>query len=412
VEFPREAVLARSSAFLRDAGVASSFLVVLIGIGGVMSTRRVTRPLEGALVASESALAASEARFRALVEGAPNGMVMVDASGTIVLANAELERVFGYERGELTGRGIETLVPVGARGTHPAQRAAYHRSPERRAMGAGRDLFGLRKDGTEVPVEIGINPVERNGERFIVASVVDISDRKEAELELRRSNDELQRFAYVASHDLQEPLRTVASYVQLLERRYKDKLDDDAREFINFAADGARRMQRLVEDLLLLSRVGSRGLDLVPTEADAVVDAAIADLELTIAETGATISRSPLPIVRGDFRQLQQLFANLIGNAIKFRGASAPVLEIGARREGSHHVFHVRDHGIGIEPQYYERIFVIFQRLHGRDEYPGTGIGLAICKKIIERHAGRIWVESAPGQGSTFFFSLPVHREA
>jgi PAS domain S-box-containing protein len=405
VEFPAENVLGRTDSFLRRGGIIAVALCAFVGLLGWISSRRVTKPFEGALEASE-------ARFQAVFEGTPNGVVMVNADGKIMLVNSEVERLFGYSRNELLGQSIEKLVPERVRVGHPAHRVAYTVRPEKREMGAGRDLFGLRKDGTEVPVEIGLNPMTLGGEQYVVASLVDISARQASDLELRRSNEELQRFAYVASHDLQEPLRTVSSYVQLLERRYADKLDADAKDFIGFAVDGSRRMQRLVEDLLALSRVGSQGIQLVPLQADTAVDAALKDLKTAIDEKRAVITRGPLPEVCGDFRQLAQLFANLLTNAIKFSGDAPPRVEISAKAEGAQWVFRVRDHGIGIDPQYFDRIFVIFQRLHGRDEYPGTGIGLAICKKIVERHGGRIWVESHQGKGATFAFTLPRVSES
>jgi light-regulated signal transduction histidine kinase (bacteriophytochrome) len=279
-------------------------------------------------------------------------------------------------------------------------------------MGAGRDLLGLRKDGTQIAVEIGLNPIETDEGPFVLASVVDISVRKQAEQELLRSNEELERFAYVASHDLQEPLRTVASYVQLLDRRYRDKLDADAGELIAYAAQSAMRMQRLIEDLLAFSRVGTRGGVLVRTDAALAVAASLESLQAAVAEADATVTHEVLPTVLADPPQLEHLFTNLIGNALKFRGAQPARVHITAARDGPRWVFSVQDSGIGIDPQDFDRVFVILQRLHGRDEYPGTGIGLAICKKIVERHGGRIWVEAKPGSGSTFRFTLPAPPEA
>ncbi len=244
----------------------------------------------------------------------------------------------------------------------------------------------------------------------------EVSERKRAEeaiqryaKELERSNQELQQFAYVASHDLQEPLRMVSSYLQLLERRYRDHLDQDAKEFIAFAVDGAKRMQSLINDLLAYSRVGTRGKEFELVHLDEILGQAQKNLKIAIQEQNASISSSDsLPCVKGDDTQLTQLFQNLIGNAIKFHGDHAPQIQIHKQRHNGHWQISVSDNGIGIDSQYAERIFLIFQRLHNRDEYPGTGIGLAICKRIVERHGGRIWVESQVGDGSTFHFTLPV----
>jgi light-regulated signal transduction histidine kinase (bacteriophytochrome) len=243
---------------------------------------------------------------------------------------------------------------------------------------------------------------------------VELDERRRAERrlaryaeDLARSNAELEQFAYVASHDLQEPLRMVASFTQLLGKRYQGKLDQDADEFIGYAVEGANRMQHLINDLLAYSRVGTRGKPLEPTDCDAVMQQARDNLAKAMEESGTIIYRDPLPVVHGDKVQLLQLFQNLLANAIKFRGPETPQIRVSAERQGSEWVFAFRDNGIGIAPEHQERIFSVFQRLHQRSEYPGTGIGLAICKKIVERHSGRIWVESQPGQGSTFYFSIP-----
>lgn len=226
--------------------------------------------------------------------------------------------------------------------------------------------------------------------------------------ELARSNRELEQFAYVASHDLQEPLRMIGSYVQLLERRYKDKLDQDATEFIAFAVDGAQRMQRLINDLLMYSRVGTRRKELTRTSCENVLDLSLANLQTAIGESGAEVTHDALPEVMADETQFLQLFQNLIGNAVKFRGEDPPRIHVSATQADNEWIFAVKDNGIGMDVEQAERIFMIFQRLHTREEYPGTGIGLAVCKRIVERHDGRIWVESEPGNGSAFSFAIPV----
>lgn len=232
---------------------------------------------------------------------------------------------------------------------------------------------------------------------------------RQATRELRRSNAELEQFAYVASHDLQEPLRMVTSYLQLLERRYKANLDQDASDFIAFAVDGAARMQTLIQDLLTYSRVGTRGASFEPTDCQAVLEQVLQNLEVAIAESDTEINSGPMPSLSADASQLAQLLQNLIGNAIKFRGESPPQVQVAATQRDDDWLFSVQDNGIGIDPQYSERIFQVFQRLHGIGQYPGTGIGLAVCKKIVERHHGTIWVESQPDAGATFLFTIPMN---
>lgn len=235
---------------------------------------------------------------------------------------------------------------------------------------------------------------------------------KERTVELARSNAELEQFAYIASHDLQEPLRMVSSYVQLLQRRYKGKLDQNADEFIGFAAEGALRMQRLINDLLAYSRVGTRGKSFAEVDLEAALAQALENLQLAIREKNATITHDPLPLAYGDIGQLTQVFQNLIDNAIKFRSEETPRVHISARIEGGDCVCGVQDNGIGIAPEYLNKLFLLFQRLHTRREYPGTGIGLAICKRIVERHRGTIWVESKQDQGSTFYFKIPTTQRS
>lgn len=362
----------------------------------------------------------AEERLRLVVEAAPSGMIMVDESGKIALVNSQVERLFGYTREQLIGQSIDLLVPASARAKHPEHRSSFFADPRARAMGAGRDLYGQRQDGTQIPVEIGLNPLITEGERFVLASIVDITERKRAEallqeklLELERSNEDLQQFAYVCSHDLQEPLRVISNYTQLLAKRYAGALDENANEFIEFTVDATKRMQELINDLLLYSRVQTKGQDFQETDCSLVVEKAVANLEIAIRESSAQVSCGPLPTIKGDHSQLLQLFQNLISNAIKFRSEEPPEITICAEDTGTSWTITVRDNGQGFDMKYASRIFIIFQRLHNKEMYPGSGIGLAVCKKIVERHGGRIWVESEPDKGASFHFTLPksMHGE-
>jgi len=489
----------------------------------------------------------AEDRFRLVVEASPSGMIMTDVDGKITLVNAEVLRLFGYEREELIGKTIDMLVPPRIRDQHKHFRAAFHARPEARSMGIGRDLTIARKDGKELPVEIGLNPIQTPEGVMVLSAIIDISERKRAEATLRqyaererwfiaaaessndaiitttldgvitgwnpaaarlygystqemisadidviapdrlrddvranlerigrgekvdhyetvrvrkdgrridvalslspikaedgtivgavkverdittqklaqqaladrtealqRSNADLEQFAYVASHDLQEPLRMVASYTQLLSEHFKDKLDDKAEKYINYAVDGAKRMQQLIKGLLAFSRVDSQGKMPALIESEIVVQHALDSLKIAIDESRAEIFRDRLPRVLADGVQLEQVFQNLVGNALKFRGSGAPRIRIAAEQQNGACIFRVEDNGIGIDEQYSERVFQMFQRLHERGRYEGSGIGLCISKKIVERHGGRIWFESEPEKGTTFYFTIPNKRE-
>jgi PAS domain S-box-containing protein len=357
----------------------------------------------------QDSLRDSELRFRAVAETAIEGIISLEASGTIRYWNPGAERLFGRPAVEAVGMAIGTVIA----GSAIMDRLAPDGDP---GIGTTFETNGCRKDGSEFPLEMSLSSwVNTQGGRVFTAIVRDITQHKQSERaleakaeELTRSNQELEQFAYVASHDLQEPLRMVSNYTQLLAKRYKDQLDQDAHEFIDFAVDGAKRMQELIHDLLQYARVGTRGKEFRPVPVARVVADALANLAGAIDEAAADVVVDPLPTLSCDASQVAQVFQNLIGNAVKFRReGQRPVIRVSATRTDHAWMFTVQDNGIGIEPKYFERIFQMFQRLHTRGEYPGTGIGLALCKKIVERHGGRIRVESEPGRGTTFAFTLP-----
>jgi PAS domain S-box-containing protein len=351
-------------------------------------------------------------RFQQIFDNSPNALLIVNDKGEIKLTNSMTTSMFGYEADELIDKRIEELIPERYRAHHPAQRQGYMHETSPRAMGAGRDLYGLRKNGLEFPIEIGLNPIE--SEHLVLSTITDITERKRYEEHLRqqkeeleRSNEQLEQFAYVASHDLQEPLRMVSSYTQLLAKRYKEKLDQDANDYIDFAVDGAVRMQTLIQDLLKFSRLNTHVQEFVAVDTNDLYDSAINSLAVAIDESGTVVTKDQLPVVQGDAGQLRQLFQNLIGNAVKYHDPEKMnKIHVSTERFDDELQFCIEDNGIGIEPEYYQKIFVIFKRLHGKSEYQGTGIGLAICKKIVEKHHGKIWLESEPGQGTRFYFTL------
>jgi len=365
---------------------------------------------------AEEALRDSEERFRQTFELAASGIAHVSLDGRFMRVNRSLCEIFGYPQDELVGKTVREISHPADRGSTDAGRAAVLAG---QIESVRLEKRYLRKDGAVVWVDLAIALVRSpDGQpAYEIAIFDDITPRKDAEHalqlaheELKRSNAELGQFAYVASHDLQEPLRMVSSYTQLLQRRYGDRLDGDAREFMAYVVDGAARMKQLIEDLLAYSRVGTRGREFHAVASDAPLRRALFNLKSAIDEAGASVSYEGLPTLEADELQLTQLFQNLIGNALKFRSASVPRISIFAKEKETEWEFGVKDNGIGIEPQYFERIFMVFQRLHNKGEYPGTGIGLAICKKVVERHGGRIWVESQLGQGTTFYFTLPKEQ--
>jgi PAS domain S-box-containing protein len=372
------------------------------------------RLLEPQLNAADTRNDASGAKYRGLLEAAPDAMVVVNQDGEIVLLNLQAEKQFGYHRDELVGQQVKNIIPEGFAERLIADDLRSAADALAQQIGTGIELSARRKDGTEFPIEIMLSPLDSAEGILVTAAIRDISVRKAAEQhlekmvdELKRSNEELGQFAYIASHDLQEPLRMVASYTQLLSKRYKGQLDADADEFIAFAVDGASRMQQLIGDLLTFSRVESTGTELLETSSELALEQALQNLHWEIKDSGAVVSHDRLPTVQADGTQLVQLFQHLVGNAVKYRTPGIPEIDISATQGADERwTFAVKDNGLGIDPQYFERIFGMFQRLHKRDEFSGTGVGLAICKKIVERHGGTLAVESQPGDGSTFSFAL------
>ena len=489
-----------------------------------------------------------EARYRGLLEAAPDAMVVVNARGEIVLLNLQAEKQFGYRRDELVGHPVKDIIPEGFAERLVTDGARTAAEALAQQIGTGIELIGHRKDGSEFPIELMLSPLESVDGTLVTAAIRNVSSRREAQealrvseerhrmavelaemgtwiwdveqneiswsdqfhlifgltandamtfdvlfgaihpedrpeveqklrntvtlgepydvefrvsrrdscvrwiasrgrlhgdrdgvaltmqgtvvditarkaaqeatrqretlertaRELARSNDDLQQFAYVAAHDLQEPLRMVSSYTQLLAKRYKGRLDADADTYIDFAVDGAHRMQRLIEDLLAYCQVGTAGHDLRETSTEDALARALVNLRGAIDESGGAVTHGPLPTLIADPAQLTQLFQNVVGNAIKYRGAEPPRVHVSAKKtRAGEWVFSMRDNGLGINPRYFEKIFLMFQRLHGRSEFSGTGIGLSLCKKIAERHRGRMWVDSVPGTGSTFYLALP-----
>jgi PAS domain S-box-containing protein len=372
---------------------------------------------------------------RSLIEASLDPLVTISPGGQITDANEATEQVTGVPRGWLVGSDFSDYF------TEPERARAGYRKVLSDGLVRDYPLTIRHHDGhtTDVLYNAVVYRNEAGQAQGVFAAARDVTERKRAEAELTRyrerleelvqqrtseletanahlrrttaelasSNQELEQFAYVASHDLQEPLRAVTGYLGLIEKQLGDHLEDKARHHLDGAVQGASRMHTLITDLLALSRVGTRGQALELADLNAALDQALEGLGASVRETGSRITRDPLPILSVDASQMAQLFQNLIGNALKFRGERPPEIHVSAERKPGQWVFGVRDNGIGIESQYFERIFLIFQRLHTRRHYSGTGIGLAICKKIVERHGGAIWVESQPGQGSTFYFSIP-----
>ena len=378
-------------------------------VSGLLVARFLKKHLE-----NTEALKASAIRYRRLHETMWDAFVQMDLSGRITDVNAAFEQLLGYPQDRLREMAMAELTP-------DQWRELDAKVIDEQVLAKGKsDLYEkefIGSDRAVIPVELRIFLITDDDGKaiFMWAIVRDITKRKRQEQErerdlnaLRRSNEDLQQFAYVASHDLQEPLRMVSSYTHLLSERYADHLDEKARKYIAYAVEGAERMQNLIQDLLAYSRVDTRGSTLARVDLNHIFQYAVENLTTLINETNAQVKTDSLPQVNGDETQLVAVFQNLIHNGIKFRKEARPEITISAYVDNGAWVIAVKDNGIGIENKYKEKIFIIFQRLHARSEYCGTGIGLALCKRIIERHNGKIWFDSIPGQGTTFYFSLPV----
>jgi len=402
----------RRMAQAKTALVFSSLMGLFAATFAVWSVRRES---SGRALVVEK-LRESEEKYRSLIDGVQDYAIFtLDPGGKVISWNAGAERIKGYKAEEIIGQDFSRFY---------LQTDIDEGKPEKElhlAATSGRselEHWRVRKDGSRFWANVVLTAARDSSGLLVGFSEIsqDISERKKSEehliekvAELKRSNDDLEKFASVASHDLQEPLRMVASFTQLLAKRYKGRLDSDADEFIGYAVDGSNRMQSLIKDLLTYSRAGSNGKILREISSADALKTALTGLRATIVESGAEVTQEGLPALTTDDGQLALVFQNLVGNAIKYRSAEVPRIHVSATKNGGNEwIFSVRDNGMGIEPQYFERIFVLFQRLHGQTEFKGSGIGLAICKKILERLGGRIWVESEPTKGSTFCFALPA----
>jgi PAS domain S-box-containing protein len=360
------------------------------------------------LATAEEALTGSEARMRGILESAMDAFITVDEAQRIVLYNKAAEKIFGWPSAEVLGEGLEKLMPERFRGNHASHIRGYSTTGGlSRSMGDGTVLYGLRASGQEFPMEASISQVETTEGRLFSVILRDVTTRLRDHQALERSNLDLQQFAYIASHDLKTPLRSISGFVQIIEREYSDKLDERARGLIGRTAAAARRLEALTEDLLSYARVNSEARPFTNVDLREVASEVMVLLDAAIGASGAQISVGELPAVMGDRTQLAQLLLNLVGNSLKYCKGRMPVVHVSAARDDKGWVFSVVDNGIGIDSKQLDKVFEVFTRLHSQQEYPGTGIGLAVCRRVVERHGGKIWITSVLGEGSTFRFTIP-----
>ncbi|WP_020533027.1 sensor histidine kinase [Flexithrix dorotheae] len=347
----------------------------------------------------------AEEKFKRLLESAPDAMVIVGEQGKIELVNGQTERLFGYSRKELIGKQVEVLIPERYRQQHPVHRNGYFTKPKLRPMGANLELLGRKKNGEEFPVEISLSPIEDLDKTLVSAAIRDVSQRRYIK-QLEHKNRELEQFAYIASHDLQEPLHTINSFVGFLKQDLHDGSEEDIKKYLNYISQASARMGNLISGLLQYSRIGKKRV-LTEINCSHTLKEVMSNIQGSIQESEAIINYSELPTIKAYPTEFKQLLQNLLSNAIKFRKKDVPpVITIGYQKDSEKYTFYIQDNGIGISPKHYEQIFIIFQRLHLKQEYEGTGIGLAQCKKIVELHGGKIWVESSLNEGSIFYFSI------
>lgn len=404
----------RLSALIRffTAVISWATVVALFKYLPIALSLRTSAELEEELVKRKE----SEQKFKNLLEATPDALVIVNSKGVIELVNRQCENVFGYTKDELLGKPVEILIPMDFRANHEGHRNGFFANPKTRPMGSNLELKGLRKNGDEFPVEISLSPLTTEGNMLVSAAIRDVTERKNAERKLKETysqleykNKELEQFVYVASHDLQEPVRTINSFIGLFKMEYGDNLPKEAKDYLGFIDGAGERAQQLIVDLLDYSRL-AQNKNLEQVDIAAIIEEVKNDLTVKIAEKNATINVGKMPIIVGFETGLRLLFQNLISNAIKFTNEDAsPVIDISAQKVNGAWQFSVKDNGIGFSDEFKEKIFVIFQRLHAKSKYQGTGIGLAHCKKIVELHNGRIWAKSEPGKGSTFYFTISVN---